>query len=193
MKLCALVDCNNFFASCERIFNPKLEGKPIVVLSNNDGCIIARSNEAKRLSIPMGAPYYEWRALCEKNEVHVFSSNFELYGDISNRVFATLKHFCPTLEIYSIDEAFLSLDNLAAKEILPFTTKIKQAVKMWTGIPVSIGVAPTKTLAKVANFIAKKNTLAGIVDLSDKKHKMLHYVFFRLKIFGELADNSRSN
>ncbi len=165
MKTFALVDCNNFFASCERIFNPKLEGKPIVVLSNNDGCIIARSQEAKKLGIPMGAPYYQWRALCQKNNVHVFSSNFELYGDISDRIMTALTLLCQDIEIYSIDEAFLTFDDLTLIE----AKHIRKTLKTWIGIPVSIGIAPTKTLAKIANAIAKKQTQEGVFDLRNPK------------------------
>jgi len=152
--LFALVDCNNFYASCERVFNPSLIGKPIVVLSNNDGCAIARSNEAKALGIPMGAPYFQYQELFKKNKVVVFSSNYTLYGQMSHRVMQTLEQFTPDMEVYSIDEAFL---RLADKEINSYARHIKQTVYQWTGIPVSIGVASTKTLAKVANRYAKKH------------------------------------
>lgn len=166
--LFALVDCNNFYASCERVFNPKLEGKPIVVLSNNDGCIVARSNEAKQLGIPMGAPFHQWNKLIKEHSVHVFSSNYEFYGDMSHRVMTILEHFCPDIERYSIDEAFLSLSGLAWKDLSDYTSEIRQTIKQWTGLPVAIGFAPTKTLAKVANYIAKKKTPTGIYDLCDK-------------------------
>jgi DNA polymerase V len=166
MPTYALIDCNNFFASCERVFNPKLENKPIVVLSNNDGCIVARSNEAKQLGIPMGAPYYQWKKLCDQYNVHVFSSNFELYGDMSDRVMASLEHFSTDIEIYSIDEAFLLLDGLTEKQLTQYATHIRHCIKQWTGLPVSIGIAPTKTLAKVANHIAKKQTKTGVFDLT---------------------------
>jgi DNA polymerase V len=168
MPVFALVDCNNFYASCERVFNPALEGKPILVLSNNDGCIIARSNEVKTLGIPMGGPFYKWRDFCEKNGVFVFSSNYALYGDMSYRVMATLKDFCPTLEIYSIDEAFLDLESFQGKDIIAHAALIRKKVKMWTGMPVSIGMGPTKTLAKIANYLAKKTTSTGVFDLSDE-------------------------
>ena len=161
----ALVDCNNFFASCERVFNPKLENKPIVVLSNNDGCIVARSNEAKQLGIPMGVPYFQWKLFCEKNNVHVFSSNYELYGDMSNRVMASLEEFGSDIEIYSIDEAFLLLDGLPEKQLTRHAASIRQNIKKWTGLSVSVGIAPTKTLAKVANHIAKKQTETGVFNL----------------------------
>jgi len=162
----ALMDCNNFYASCERVFNPRLEGKPIVILSNNDGCIIARSNEAKHLGIPMGAPFFEWREYCQQHRVHVFSSNYALYGDLSQRVMSSLATFCPTIEIYSIDEAFLLFEGMTSAERLAYAADIRRAIKMWTGIPVSIGIAPTKTLAKVANYQAKKHTITGVFDLS---------------------------
>lgn len=154
MPLFALVDCNNFYASCERVFNPSLEGKPIVVLSNNDGCVIARSNEAKALGIKMGEPYFKSRELMEKNKVVVFSSNYELYGDMSARVMQTLLLHTPILENYSIDEAFLDLAGF--REPVAHAAELRRIVKQWTGIPVSVGIGPTKTLSKVANRIAKK-------------------------------------
>lgn len=153
--LFALIDCNNFYASCERVFNPKLIGKPIVVLSNNDGCVVARSNEAKALDIPMGAPFFQYKDLFKKHNVIVFSSNYTLYGQMSQRVMLTLEQFSPDMEIYSIDEAFLSLVD--EPSLSAYARQIKQTVYQWTGIPVSIGIASTKTLAKVANRHAKKN------------------------------------
>ena len=153
----ALIDCNNFYASCERVFQPKLAQKPIVVLSNNDGCIIARSNEAKTLGIPMGAPFFKYRDLIEKSQVKVFSSNYSLYGDMSNRVMKSLQMMVPDVEIYSIDEAFLRLDNIAYDNPIDLCFDIRHKIQKWLGIPTSIGIAPTKTLAKIANHIAKKN------------------------------------
>ena len=153
----ALIDCNNFYASCERIFNPKLIGKPIVVLSNNDGCIITRSAEAKILGIKMGEPYFKAKKIIEKNNVKVFSSNYSLYGDISQRVMETLARFAPDVEIYSIDEAFISLNGFANYELNKYCKYIRHTVKQWVGIPVSIGVSSTKTLSKIANNLAKKN------------------------------------
>ena len=161
----ALADCNNFYASCERVFNPKLEKKPVVVLSNNDGCIIARSNEAKKLGIKMGEPAFKIKNLVEKYNVNVFSTNFALYGDLSKRVMNTFRTEVNKMEVYSIDEAFLDFSDLADKER---AIQIKKKVQMWTGIPVSIGIAKTKTLAKVANHIAKKHTNAGVFMLDDK-------------------------
>jgi len=155
-KSIALIDCNNFYASCERIFNPKLIGHPIVVLSNNDGCIIARSKEAKKLGIKMGEPYFKAKNIIEKNNVRVFSSNYSLYGDISQRVMEILSSFASDIEIYSIDEAFLNLNGFENYELNTYCHKIRKIIKKWVGIPVSIGVAPTKTLSKIANLLAKK-------------------------------------
>tara|TARA_B110000305_G_scaffold219542_1_gene260611 strand:+ start:1754 stop:3007 length:1254 start_codon:yes stop_codon:yes gene_type:complete len=156
----ALVDCNNFYASCERVFQPRLENKPIVVLSNNDGCVIARSNEAKALGIKMGAPAFKMKPVFDYHNVHVFSSNFALYGDLSNRVMQILSQESPAIEIYSIDEAFLDLKGI--KKLNKFSIDLRKKVGQWTGIPVSIGIAPTKTLAKVANRIAKKHKKDGV-------------------------------
>jgi DNA polymerase V len=156
MSSIALVDCNNFYASCERVFNPKLRGRPLVVLSNNDGCIVARSSEAKALGIPMGAPFFQWADFIRARDVVVCSSNYALYGDLSHRVMRTLERFNPDLEIYSIDEAFLWIGNV--EDPAGHCRHIREKVLQWTGIPVSIGLAPTKTLAKVATRLAKKQT-----------------------------------
>jgi len=152
----ALVDCNNFYASCERVFNPKLNGRPIVVLSNNDGVIIARSDEAKQLGIKMGDPYFKVEKLIKQNNVAVFSSNYTLYGDLSARVMSVLEKFSPEVEIYSIDEAFLNLTGIESSNQTEYLRNIRATIKKWLGLPVSIGLAPTKTLAKLANRIAKK-------------------------------------
>jgi len=159
----ALVDCNAFFVSCEKVFQPALEGKPVIVLSSNDGCAIARSNEAKALGIKMGAPLFKIQDIVKKNHVKVFSSNFSFYGDMSSRVMETLKQFSPSLEIYSIDEAFLDLSSLHEKELFSHGCRIREVVKLWTGIPVGVGIGPTKTLAKVANHLAKKHHLGCCV------------------------------
>ena len=164
----ALVDCNNFYVSCERVFNPFLINKPVVVLSNNDGCIIARSNEAKDLNIPMGAPFHIYRDFINAHKVKVYSSNYPLYGDMSNRVMTSLSYFNPNLEVYSIDEAFLKFNQGIKNDIGKDIIKIKKNIFKWTGVPVSIGIGPTKTLAKVANTLAKKNKYNGIYDLSSK-------------------------
>lgn len=152
-NLIALVDCNNFYASCERVFNPRLEKRPVVVLSNNDGCIIARSKEAKELGIPMGAPIYQYEDLCKKFGVHIASSNFALYGDLSRRVMQVLSSECQDIEIYSVDEAFLLLHP---SEGIEFAKRVREKVLQWTGIPVSIGISTTKTLSKLAAVRAKK-------------------------------------
>lgn len=151
-----LCDCNNFYASCERVFNPSLNGRPVVVLSNNDGCVIARSNEAKKLGIGMGDPYFKIRDLLRRNNVAVFSSNFVLYGDMSRRVMNLLKKFVPATEIYSIDESFLDFTGMDESKLDELGHEIAQTVKQHTGIPVSIGIAPTKTLAKIASKLCKQ-------------------------------------
>ena len=155
-KKIALIDCNSFYVSCERLFNPKIRKKPVVVLSNNDGCIVSRSNEAKALGIKMGEPYFKAKDIIVKNNVQVFSSNYSLYGDLSRRVMRTLKRFNSDIEVYSIDEAFIDLSNFPDNEIEKVAQEIRSTVLQWTGIPTSIGVAKTKTLSKVANHIAKK-------------------------------------
>jgi len=153
----ALVDCNNFYASCERVFQPQLNDVPIVVLSNNDGCVVARSNEAKALSIPMGAPAFEYQRLFDQKGVRVFSSNYALYGDMSARVMAILSEFTPDMEVYSIDEAFLCFDGFEKHfDLQELGEQMRRKVTQGTGIPISVGFAPTKALAKVANRIAKK-------------------------------------
>jgi DNA polymerase V len=152
----ALVDCNNFYASCERVFNPSLNNKPVVVLSNNDGCVIARSNEAKAFGIPMGAPAFEFKKTFVQNNIHVFSSNYALYGDMSSRVMNLLSEFTPEIEIYSIDEAFLKFNGFEYFNFQDIGLHMKSRVTKGTGIPISIGFAPTKALSKVANRIAKK-------------------------------------
>ena len=163
-KKIGLVDCNSFYVSCERLFNPKIRRKPVVVLSNNDGCIISRSNEAKALGIKMGEPYFKAKDIIIKNNVQVFSSNYSLYGDLSRRVMRTLKRFNSDIEIYSIDEAFMDLSNFPDKEVEKVGKEIRATILKWTGIPTSIGIAKTKTLSKVANHIAKK-TKVGVTNL----------------------------
>ncbi|MFS8083049.1 MAG: Y-family DNA polymerase [Ginsengibacter sp.] len=153
----ALVDCNNFYVSCERLFNPKMEGKPVIVLSNNDGCAVSRSDEAKALGIKMATPAFMIKDIIQKNQVAVFSSNYTLYGDISDRVMKTLGGFVPRLEIYSIDEAFLDMHDLDYTDLLALGLKIREDVFKNVGIPVCVGIAPTKTLAKMANRYAKKH------------------------------------
>ena len=163
-KKIALIDCNSFYVSCERLFNPKIRKKPVVVLSNNDGCIVSRSNEAKALGIKMGEPYFKAKDIIVKNNVHVFSSNYSLYGDLSRRGMRTLKRFNSDIEVYSIDEAFIDLSNFPDNEVENVAQEIRSTVLQWTGIPTSIGIAKTKTLSKVANHIAKKK-LSGVTNL----------------------------
>lgn len=174
MELFALVDCNNFYASCERVFNPALNGKPVAVLSNNDGCVIARSNEAKALGIPMGAPAFKYQPVFDKHHIHVFSSNYALYGDMSNRVMNTLSQFTPDVEVYSIDEAFLKFSGFDYYQFEDYVRKIKTTVDKNTGIPVSIGVAPTKALSKIANKIAKKfaNRTGGVYVMQTEEQRL---------------------
>ena len=175
----ALVDCNNFYASCERVFQPQFVGKPIAILSNNDGCVISRSNEAKAIGIPMGAPAFQIKDLVKDKNVKLFSSNYALYGDLSNRVMKILEQFTPNLEIYSIDEAFLNFDGLDVSDYHNYGLQMKNRVQKWTGIPVCIGFAPTKALSKVANKIAKKfqdRTLGVyVIDSEEKRIKALKW------------------
>lgn len=175
----ALVDCNNFYASCQRVFEPHLIGKPIVILSNNDGCVIARSNEAKALGIPMGAPAFEYKQIFEKNNVFVYSSNYALYGDMSSRVMNILSTYTPEIEIYSIDEAFLKFKGFEQFNLQKIGLEMQKKVTKGTGIPVSIGFAPTKALAKVANKIAKKfperTQSVYTIDTEEKRIKALKW------------------
>ena len=151
-----LIDCNNFYVSCERVFRPDLEGKPVIVLSNNDGNSISRSNEAKALGVQMGDPAFKIRELIKRENITLFSSNYALYGDLSRRVTDCLSSMVPTVETYSIDESFLNLGDFTEREVEPLARELRERVHRWVGIPTCVGIAPTKTLAKVANFIAKK-------------------------------------
>ena len=165
----ALVDCNNFYVSCERVFNPALNGRPVVVLSNNDGCFIARSNEAKSLGLPMGGPAFKFREILNRHKVAIHSANFPLYGDMSSRVMNTLGGLAPGMEVYSIDEAFLDLSGFGRIGLEGHARTIRRTVRRSTGIPVSIGIAPTKTLAKLANRMAKKDPVfEGVCILNDE-------------------------
>lgn len=173
----ALVDCNNFYASCERVFQPELNGKAVAILSNNDGCVISRSNEAKAAGIAMGVPAFQIKDLIKEKEVKVFSSNYPLYGDLSRRVMEVLQQFTPNVKIYSIDEAFLNFDGLNITDYHDYGIQIKKRVQKWIGIPVCIGFSETKALSKVANKIAKKfqdRTLgAYVIDSEEKRIKAL--------------------
>jgi len=176
----ALIDCNNFYASCERVFRPELIGQPIVVLSNNDGAVIARSNEAKALGVPMGAIAFEYESFFQKHNIHVFSANFALYGDMSSRVMNLLQEYSPDMEIYSIDEAFLKLKGFDYVDLDVYGKEMQQRVTKWTGIPISVGIAPTKALAKVANRIAKKypdrTRSSYVIDSEEKRLKALKWL-----------------
>jgi DNA polymerase V len=175
----AIIDCNSFYCSCERVFLPHLDNKPVVVLSNNDGCIISRSDEAKKLGVEMAGPYFKAKPLIEEYGVATFSSNYNLYGDLSWRVMETLRIMLgkENVEVYSVDEAFLDLDEFADKDLQQVALNIRETVEMWTGIKVSIGVAPTKVLSKVANHLAKKNKIATqcvvVLDTKEKIAKAL--------------------
>lgn len=176
----ALVDCNNFYASCERVFRPDLNGKPMVVLSNNDGCVISRSNEAKAIGIPMGIPAYQIEEVFKKHQVHIFSANFALYGDMSNRIMDILGSFTPKMEIYSIDEAFLRFDGFKHEDLKQLASSMYKKIYQWTNIPTSIGVAPTKALSKVATHIAKKfpdkTNYIHIIQTEEQRIKALKWI-----------------
>ncbi|MCL9809573.1 Y-family DNA polymerase [Flavobacterium luminosum] len=175
----ALVDCNNFYASCERVFQPQYIGKPIVVLSNNDGCVISRSDEAKSLGIPMGAPEFKIRSLLTQKNIKVFSSNYALYGDLSNRVMQILNEFSPHMEIYSIDEAFMNFEGIQISNFHDYGTLMRNRVQKWVGIPISVGFASTKALSKVANKIARKfpERTKGVycIDTEEKRIRALQW------------------
>ena len=175
----ALVDCNNFYASCERVFNPILRQKPIAILSNNDGCVIARSDEAKALGLPMGAPAFKFKTFFKANNIQLFSSNYALYGDMSSRVMRILEQFSPDVEVYSIDEAFLRLKGFDSYDLHMYGTEMRQRILKWTGIPTCVGIAPTKALSKVANKIARKfpKETGGVyvIDSEEKRIKALKW------------------
>jgi len=170
MNVIALVDCNSFYASCETIFKPHLKNKPVVVLSNNDGCVIARSSLAKKVGIKMGVPFFEVKKIVKQHNVKVFSSNYTLYANISSRVMGVLNNYCDELEVYSVDEAFLIFNKHSERSFFERARQIKKTVKEWIGIPVSIGIAENKTLSKIANHLAKKDELGTqIVELLDRR------------------------
>ena len=175
----ALVDCNNFYVSCERVFQPQYNGKPVVVLSNNDGCIISRSYEAKEIGIPMGAPEFKVRDAIKQHNIKVFSSNYALYGDLSQRVMKILEKFCPSVEVYSIDEAFLNFDGMNISDYHQYGLDVQKKLIKWLSIPTGIGFAPTKALAKLANRIAKKfperTNGVYVIDTEDKRIKALKW------------------
>lgn len=176
----ALVDCNNFYASCERVFNPNLQKKPVAILSNNDGCVISMSDEAKGLQLPFGAPIFKWEGFCKANNISVLSSNYPLYGDMSARVMKILSQFSPDIEVYSIDEAFLEFKGFDNYNLNEYGTQIRSRVLKWTGIPTCVGIAPTKALCKVANKIARKfpkeTDGVYVIDSEEKRIKALQWM-----------------
>ena len=180
----ALIDGNNFYVSCERVFNPRLEGRPVVVLSNNDGCAVARSAEVKALGIPMGAPWFKMQALARKHGIIALSSNYELYADLSNRMMAILGQFSPDQEIYSIDECFLGMSGFEHHDLMAYGQTIRHTVRQWIGIPVCVGFAQTKTLAKLANHAAKKGLAGheGVCDFAGLSETERHALFARIPV-----------
>lgn len=179
----ALVDVNNFYVSCERVFNPQLEGKPVVVLSNNDGCAVARSNEVKALGVKMGQPWFQLKDLAKKHGIVAYSSNYALYADMSNRAMNILATFSPNQEVYSIDECFLDLTGFRAQNLTGYGQRIRQRIKQCIGLPVCVGIGSTKTLAKLANHIAKKNPeFNGVVDLNTMSPQKQDVWFRRIEV-----------
>lgn len=173
-RMFALVDCNNFFVSCERVFRPDLWGKPVVVLSNNDGCIVARSNEVKALGVPMGVPYFKVRDILERNNVAIFSGNFPLYGDFSQRVVRRLQEVCPDIEVYSVDESFLEISHLPITDLTAWGRDVRARIWRDTGIPVSVGIALTKTLAKAAaDYVKQHDDLQGAYAVDSANREQL--------------------
>jgi DNA polymerase V len=182
----ALVDCNNFYASCEKLFDPKLKDRPVVVLSNNDGCVVARSAEVKALGIPMGVPWFQIQAEARRYGIVAFSSNYALYADMSNRVVEVLSDFSPNLEVYSIDESFLDLSGMSMRteSLAAYGVEIRQRVADWLGLAVCVGIAPTKTLAKLANHCAKKGLAGadGVCDFTTLSPGALSHLFARIEV-----------
>lgn len=176
----ALVDCNNFYASCERVFNPNLQNKPVAILSNNDGCVISRSDEAKAIGLPMGAPAFKYKQFFKEHAIYVLSSNYPLYGDMSTRVMSIINQFTPDVEIYSIDEAFLQFKGFENYDFPSYGNEIRQRILKWTGIPTCVGIAPTKALSKVANKIARKypkqTNGVFVIDSEEKRIKALKWI-----------------
>lgn len=186
MRSIALIDVNNFYVSCERVFNPKLNGKPVVVLSNNDGCAIARSNEVKALGIKMGEPWFKLKDLARQHHIIAYSSNYALYADMSNRVMSILRTFSPDQEVYSIDESFLDLTSFKRKNLIQYGQQIRQTILQWTGLPVCVGIGSTKTLAKLANHCAKKRPeFNGVCNFNQMTDNELDAVLKQLPV-GEI-------
>ncbi len=182
----ALIDVNNFYVSCERVFNPKLVGKPVVVLSNNDGCAVARSNEAKALGVPMGAPWFKMKDLARQHGIIALSSNYALYADMSNRVMSILREFSPDQEVYSIDESFLDLTGFQSRDLIQYGQQMRKRILKWTGLPVCVGIGATKTLAKLANHCAKKRPVfKGVCNFNVMPHGELHNLLSEIPV-GEI-------
>lgn len=166
-----LIDVNNCYVSCERVFDPSLENRPVIVLSNNDGCVVARSACVKALkTVPMGIPLFKIKEIVKKHHIHVLSSNYALYANMSQRIMATIQHFCPIIEVYSIDECFADVSDFDPETLIAYAGQIREKIKQWIGVPVSIGIGPTKTLAKLANHLAKKNP-SGVFDVRNRKSR----------------------
>jgi DNA polymerase V len=185
----ALIDCNSFYCSCERVFRPDLKDMPVIVLSNNDGCAVARTNEAKALGIKMGEPYFKIKEICKNNNVAVFSSNFSLYTNLSDRVMKVISKNCPQVEVYSIDEAFADMKGI--RNVTEHATRLRSTIMQNVGIPTSIGLAPTKVLAKIANHIAKRSLKAnGVVNLNEKR---LQDIALKMVEVGDIWGVGRAN
>jgi DNA polymerase V len=186
MRSIALVDVNNFYVSCERVFNPKLQNKPVVVLSNNDGCAVARSNEVKALGIGMGAPWFKFKNVAKHNGIVAYSSNYALYADMSNRVMSILRQFSPDQEVYSIDESFLDLTSFSGRDLLQYGQDMRETILQWTGLPVCVGIASTKTLAKLANHCAKKmSEFSGVCNFNQLSQDKLDQLLSKVEV-GEI-------
>ena len=183
MRSIALIDVNNFYVSCERVFNPKLNNKPVVVLSNNDGCAVARSNEVKALGVTMGAPWFKLKDLAKQHNILAYSSNYALYADMSNRVMSILKHYSPDQEVYSIDESFLDLTAFRSKDLVEYGQQMRQQIKRWTGLPVCVGIGSTKTLSKLANHCAKKRTeFNGVCNFNSMAPETVDKIFSEIDV-----------
>ena len=183
MRTIALIDVNNFYVSCERVFNPKLINKPVVVLSNNDGCAVARSNEVKALGVGMGAPWFKFKDLAKQHGIIAMSSNYALYADMSNRVMSILSHYSPDQEVYSIDESFLDLSTFKSLDLIHYGQQMRKRILQWTGLPVCVGIASTKTLAKIANHCAKKQSqFNGVCNLNQLSQHDLNLLLSKIDV-----------
>jgi len=179
----ALIDVNNFYVSCERVFNPKLHNKPVVVLSNNDGCAVARSNEVKALGVGMGAPWFKFKDLAKQHGIAAYSSNYALYADMSNRVMSILRQYSPDQEVYSIDESFLDLTSFKSRDLLQYGQSMRHQILQWTGLPVCVGIGPTKTLAKLANHCAKKRPVFnGVCNFNQMTAEAVNQVLSEIDV-----------